>query len=528
MQDIRRNILEFLAERDISGKLEVTHSPRADADLVLRSHRRIEQPDLRFLADAAGKFGFEISSSKGKVAFLKLNDEQFGPITKYLANEGFECLRDELVGKRILVDFLDPNATKPLHVGHLRSIGLGLAIGCIAKSLGAKVVYQQVVGDVGRATAEMLAGRLEFESELRAAHPEWDDVNILGRCYAFYVDRLTKSAVAAEPIDEPIGREIDVHGDMADEILRKIVGEDTATLDLWQTSRAVVMNSQRATLSSVGAAFDNVIYESDLLGTAGDIRTRVERKGWLTQIDGRFVYETNLPEYPRLTLARSDGFPTEHLRGLAAWSLPGPPDIDAVVHIMGSEWVPATRLRLRLLEDLGLRPEYEYTIVEHEMVTISGSKMKSSGGPVLLIDSVLSSLLDIARSRESAVDGRDLARFFVLLWALSRPRGRSLILDSSDLGIAVPDEWWGWGERIVRVRRDIFDPDLRDPFVRWVLLQVLLLRDLALRAYETFEPATIVRWVENVLRVSVSVNDERSVAWATKVMRRGCELIGLT
>jgi hypothetical protein len=65
---------------------------------------------------------------------------------------------DLLPEREVVVNFCDPNATKALHIGHLRNIAIGNAVAAILRSCGAQVTTQSQVGDVGRSVGEAMAG----------------------------------------------------------------------------------------------------------------------------------------------------------------------------------------------------------------------------------------------------------------------------------------------------------------------------------------------------------------------------------
>ena len=65
---------------------------------------------------------------------------------------------DLRAGTRAIVDFCDPNATKALHVGHLRNIALGQAVTSALRAAGAHVERQSHIGDAGRSMGEAMAG----------------------------------------------------------------------------------------------------------------------------------------------------------------------------------------------------------------------------------------------------------------------------------------------------------------------------------------------------------------------------------
>src|SRR5690606_9909576 len=91
---------------------------------------------------------------------LRLADERIAATGAGIEAGAFTGLEtDDLrAGERAIVDFCDPNATKALHVGHLRNIALGQAVASALAAAGVEVERQSHIGDAGRSMGEAMAG----------------------------------------------------------------------------------------------------------------------------------------------------------------------------------------------------------------------------------------------------------------------------------------------------------------------------------------------------------------------------------
>jgi arginyl-tRNA synthetase len=87
--------------------------------------------------------------------------------------------------KSVVIDFSSPNVAKPMHVGHIRSTGIGDALQRIWRLLGHTVVTDNHIGDWGTQFGKLLVG---WKSEL--------DRDVLDRDPIGEMERLYKSVNA--------------------------------------------------------------------------------------------------------------------------------------------------------------------------------------------------------------------------------------------------------------------------------------------------------------------------------------------
>lgn len=101
------------------------------------------------------------------------------------------CLGDALAGRHlfftpaaspltVVVDFSSPNVAKPMHVGHIRSTGIGDALQRILRLLGHRVITDNHIGDWGTQFGKLLLG---WKQLLDRAALERDAIAELERLY---------------------------------------------------------------------------------------------------------------------------------------------------------------------------------------------------------------------------------------------------------------------------------------------------------------------------------------------------------
>jgi arginyl-tRNA synthetase len=163
--------------------------------------------------------------------------------------------------------------------------------------------------------------------------------------------------------------------------------------------------------------------------------------------EGAIIYRTGKQQYETIVLVRPDGFPTEHMRALVLWArLQNGEPLDGCIHLMGDEWVPSTIERQEILKRLISTALYDkYTRIPFGMVTVRGSKMKSSGGDAVLIDD----LLDTIEHQFSGSSNPNItARIVIYSYFLNRPPVKPIEFDldrlmerQSNPGRALADAW---------------------------------------------------------------------------------------
>jgi arginyl-tRNA synthetase len=267
-------------------------------------------------------------------------------------------LGDLAAGRRFAIEFWDANATKALHVGHLRNLAIGNALAAALAQAGGLVERRSLISDAGRSMGEAMAGVID-SGRTASAWGDGDEKSdhFVGLCYADYVASLGSfTGRELEDSEDSFERELVPRADAADELLKRVLAGDREALEVWYRTRAWVIAGQRKTLAHLGVAFDRVFFESDFFDEAAELIASGLRDGKLRRRpDGVVVYDTDLEEFEELPLVRSDGLSTQHLRAVAYWMTVAPELGETTsVQICGTEWVGHASCINRLMTDFSL------------------------------------------------------------------------------------------------------------------------------------------------------------------------------
>jgi arginyl-tRNA synthetase len=308
------------------------------------------------------------------------------------------ALRDLAAARRYGIQFWDPNATKALHVGHLRNLAIGNAVAAALSQAGANVERRSLVSDAGRSMGEAMAGVVSSgQAERGWADDGEKSDHFVGECYADYVASAGSYADREiEDREDSLTRELTVRSDDADLLLKRVLHGDPDALEIWYRTRAWAISGQRKTLARLGVAFDRVFFESDFLGEAHQLVETGLRDGTLRRRgDGVVVYPTGREDFAELPLVRPDGLSTQHLRAVSYWMGEAHALSETTsIQVCGLEWVAHATCINQLMtqmtpgENGGVHPRHD---IFHGMVAHQKRALASSDG-ALLIDDLLESI----------------------------------------------------------------------------------------------------------------------------------------
>jgi arginyl-tRNA synthetase len=314
------------------------------------SRRQLQQIEAEPWADS-------LAEEDGQV-WLRLDGGWIEEVGTALETEDLHGRHADLVdGRRYAVYFWGANTTKALHIGHLRNLAIGNALGAALEQAGARVERRSLICDVGRSMGEAMAGVVQSGRD-QQVWPDGDEKSdhFVGYCYADYVKagRTNGEGDQDDGAEDSVARESSLYNDKADELMMRVLGGDQTALELWSKTRAWVISGQRKTLSRLGISFDEVIFESDFLPEVAELTNVGLQEGRLTRRgDGMVMYLTDREELEEMPLVRVDGLPTQHMRALAYWA--AAPQLEDVtsLQVCGTEWVAHVTCRRKLMDELG-------------------------------------------------------------------------------------------------------------------------------------------------------------------------------
>lgn len=496
---------------------------RYDLMLVPRSRDGREDAGAQRALEQIERLPFvEAVAQEGGRSWLRLTDE-------WIAARGAEIEQgpdavagcgEAAAGRRFSLNFWDANSTKALHIGHLRNLALGNALGNALTEAGGEVERRSIICDIGRSMGEAMAGVVrsgkypQGTGEGNGVKPD----HFVGYCYADYVKNGANGAALGLAQDHPadsLTREVDVMDDSADELLGRVLNGDQPALELWSQTRAWVISGQRKTLARLGIHFDRVFFESDFLPEVAELAELGLQEGTLEKrADGTVIYLTGREELEEMPLVRSDGVPTQHMRALAYWLADTGLDGTTSVQVCGQEWFAHVTCRRQLMAELVHTGEgngfHPYHDIFHGMVAREREKIASSKKDAVLIDHLVEWVDEqieadprraaIRRAHPAAerVPSQVALGFFLLHSATKRVdfEPEKLIADEAALG---------WDLTRARARNGDGAPapsaePARDPEYRFAVLQSETYGRLLGKVAKDLEVAPLARYASHLAR----------------------------
>lgn len=524
--------------------LRAPYRPNERYDLMVVPRVEGWREDSGSLAalEEIGKLPWVAAVERGdRQVWLRLDDEWVAQRGAEL-EQGSEAVAgcgEPAAGRQFALNFWDANSTKALHIGHLRNLALGNALGNALAETGGEVERRSIICDIGRSMGEAMAGVVR-SGKYPQGSGESNGVksdHFVGYCYADYVKNGANGAALGLAQDHPadsLTREVDVQDDSADELLQRVLNGDQTALELWSQTRAWVISGQRKTLARLGIYFDRVFFESDFLPEVSELAELGLQEGTLEKrVDGTLIYMTGREELEEMPLVRSDGVPTQHMRALAYWLADTGLDGTTSVQVCGQEWYAHVTCRRQLMAELvhtdsgnGFHPYHD---IFHGMVARQREKIASSKKDALLIDHLVEWVeeqleADPAKAAVRAgspapekVASQVALGFFLLHTATKQ-------VDFEPDKLLTDDKALGWDLARARSRNGSTAADgdaangaaVEDPDYRFAVVQAETFGRLLGRVPETLDVAPLARYASHLARWQ---NETERAPHVTRVVR---------
>ncbi|HEY4514726.1 MAG TPA: arginine--tRNA ligase [Candidatus Paceibacterota bacterium] len=285
----------------------------------------------------------------------------------------------ELMGKKVMVEYTDPNVFKPFHIGHLMSNAIGESLSRLYESAGAAVTRVNYFSDVGLAIAKAVWGMKESKGAMpQDSAPVVERTDFLGKAYAFGVAQSENPDILIE-IKE-INRQI----------YQKQSGE---YLDLYNTGRRWSLEHFELLYKKLDSHFDYLIPESEIANSGFEISARALREGVFIESEGAVVFPAERSGLHTRVFITKEQLPTYEAKelGLTAHKYELVP-FDQSVVITASEQSDYFGVVLKAIDALLPELAGKTRHVAHGMMRLASGKMSSRTGNIVagqaLIDEV--------------------------------------------------------------------------------------------------------------------------------------------
>ncbi len=263
------------------------NNPREVAENISQRLRELQDPNISTVEVAGAGF---INIRLSETAIRHTLDEAAEKKNMWGTNE-------RLKGKKVIIEYTDPNPFKEFHIGHLLPNTIGESLSRILEANGAEVRRVNYQGDVGMHVAMAIWGIMHSHEEM--PHEDADlraKANFMGKAYA-------KGAKAYQE-DEKI------HTEIASINKKVYEGSDPLVSALYKNGKRWSLEYFEMIYKLLGTKFDRYFFESEtaefgktaVLASLGEIFERSdgavvfpgERYGFHTRV---FINSEGIPTY---------------------------------------------------------------------------------------------------------------------------------------------------------------------------------------------------------------------------------------
>ena len=198
--------------------------------------------------------------------------------------------------KTVVVDFSSPNVAKPMHVGHIRSTGIGDSLQRIFRVLGHRVISDNHIGDWGTQFGMLLLG---WKTLLDRAALDRDPIAEMDRIYKIISPQCDN--------EKPSYNAATHQAAMAE--LVKLQAGDAENLSIWKEMIRVSEKQFDAIYSRLGIKFDHTLGESFYNPQLGPIVTDLLARNIARESEGAVAVfsDGSLPPKEDPFLVNRDG-----------------------------------------------------------------------------------------------------------------------------------------------------------------------------------------------------------------------------
>jgi len=192
-------------------------------------------------------------------------------------------------GKKIMVEFSQPNTHKEFHVGHLRNAILGESLVQTLESNGYKVIAANYYGDTGAHVAKWIWGYTKFH---KGEEPKDDRAEFLNEIYAEANKKSKDNEEAKKEISE---------------IQQKLESGDEDMARIWKKTRKWSLDEFKKIYKLLGIHFDVDFYESEEEGPGKKIVQELLERGIAKKSQGAIIVDLEKFNLGIFLLLKSDG-----------------------------------------------------------------------------------------------------------------------------------------------------------------------------------------------------------------------------
>ncbi|MFA6273098.1 MAG: arginine--tRNA ligase [Candidatus Paceibacterota bacterium] len=320
------------------------------------------------------KKGQTLKSEKG-LTFQEIKIAGAGFINFYLSPKFFaesieEILKagddfgrnKKLAGKKVMVEYTDPNPFKEFHIGHLMSNAIGESIARLYEASDAKVVRACWQGDVGLHVAKAIWGKLKNPDAT------W------GEAYVFGTQNYDDNKTEIDAFNKKIFEK-----------------SDPAINKIYDEGRQWSLDHFEEIYKKLSTKFDHYFFESKEGREGEKIVAEFLKKGVFEESEGAVVFRGEKFGLHTRVFITSQGLPTYEAKefGLNKAKFEVEPDLSQSIIVTANEQDDYFKVVLKAIEQIYPKIAEKTKHISHGMLRFASGKMSSRTGNVITGESLI-------------------------------------------------------------------------------------------------------------------------------------------
>lgn len=287
-------------------------------------------------------------------------------------------------GKKIILEYSQPNTNKPLHVGHLRNNALGMAISNLLELTGAKVTKVDLFNDRGIHICQSMLAYKKWGNNSTPEKEGMKSDHFVGKFYVLY-HKMEKDLPSLK--------------DELTQMLQAWEKGDKETLALWKKMNTWAEKGFLETYKEFGSEFDHRFKESEFFREAQPIIELGLKKGVFVKDDeNSVVCDLERFNLGKKTILRGDGTSIYVTQDLAlAKKKFDMYKFDKSVYVVASEQNTYFKQLFKILELLGFPWGDKLFHLSYGLVNLAEGKLKSREGKIIDADNLIKDVKELAR-----------------------------------------------------------------------------------------------------------------------------------
>jgi arginyl-tRNA synthetase len=460
-------------------------------------------------------------------------------IDKVLKEKNGYGMNDKNSGKKIMVEYTQPNPFKPFHIGHLMSNAIGESISRLIEFSGAQVVRANYQGDVGLHVPKVLWAVMNYDYDV-------SDIDSIGKAYAFGHEKYETDEEAKKEIKN----------------LSRVVYEksDPKVMEIYEKGKKVTLERFEEIYKILGTKFDEYYFESETWEEGKEI---VEDKlGTIFEkSEGAIIFDGERYGLHKRVFINSQGLTTYEAKelGLAFLKERTCPS-DLYVTVTAVEQERYFQVVQKALEMINKKFVGKIRHIPHGMMQLSEGKMSSRKGNVVTGESIIEEARGIAREKTSERVGSGLEqevvdavavagiKFSILRQSLGKNIAYNPQTSISFEGDSGPylQYTYARSQSVLEKAMDLkMEPSLKSPVDEFVEVERLIVKfvDVVSKAQEEYAPHHVSSFLLDLAREFnacyaesriINEDDHDSTAYrlavtsaVSQVIKNGLSLLGI-